>query len=514
MNIERSSGMLLHITSLPGKYGIGTLGSEAREFANQLKKAGMRYWQVLPIGPVEGIFDFCPYASPSTFAGNPLFISLDDLAAEPWCGIDIPSFDRAESPFVDFEDVMRHKVPCIVEAYQRFRKSPEAPLQKYIDFCNESSHWLDDYALFSAAASHIGTLDWTSWEPGLAHRDPHVMKKWSDKLLDEIEHLKFLQYVFFTQWDALKKYCNECGIFLIGDIPIYITMDGADSWAHREMLQLDPETGKPESVSGVPPDYFSATGQRWGNPVYRWRDSSGRLGEAAFKWWVRRISHLHRHIDIIRVDHFRGFEAYWSIPADEQTAINGEWVPGPGIEFFNHLQKELGDLPLIAEDLGVITPEVEKLRDDLGLPGMKILQFAFDFNNRNYYLPHNYSNPNFIVYTGTHDNNTTNGWFYGSEIDDNTRNYALEYLGAETFSDFHWKLIRQAYRSVARLVMFPAQDVLGYGREFRMNTPGTCSDNWRWKLTRGAITGEIIAKLRRMGEIYDRIRDDENDKSS
>ena len=514
MNIERSSGMLLHITSLPGRYGIGTLGAEARDFADLLKSAGMRYWQVLPIGPVAGIFDFCPYASTSTFAGNTLLISLDDLAAEPWCGIDVPPYDQAESHFADFDDVLLHKVPCFREAHRRFRESPTAPRQAYEKFCKESSDWLDDYALYSALAEKLGTLDWTSWEPGLAMREHASMKAWTEKLHEQIEYRKFLQWVFFTQWSAFKKYCNGLGVYLIGDIPIYITMNGADSWAHRDMLQLDPETGKPESVSGVPPDYFSATGQRWGNPLYRWRDAKGKLAEATFRWWVRRIGHLHRHIDIIRIDHFRAFEAYWSIPADEETAINGEWVPGPGIEFFNRLKQELGDLPLIAEDLGVITPEVEKLRDDLDLPGMKILQFAFDFNNKNYYLPHNYDDPNFIVYTGTHDNNTTNGWFYGGEIDDNTRNYALEYLGAETFNDFHWKLIRQACRSVARLVMFPAQDVLGYGAEFRMNVPGTCSGNWRWKLTRGAISGEIVGRLRRMGEIYDRIRDDEKDKSS
>ena len=505
MNIERSTGILLHITSLPGKYGTGTLGEEARAFARKLKDAGMRYWQILPIGPVAAVFDYCPYASPSTFAGNTLLISIDDLAAEEWCGIEITPYEGRQGHFADFEGVQEHKIPLFRKAFELFSTSPLAPRDEYRAFCGKSSSWLDDYTLYSALAARFNTLDWTSWEHGIALREKEAVEKWRNELRDEIEYKKFLQFIFFRQWAALKKYCNKLKIYLIGDIPIYITMDGADSWSHRDMLQLDPETGKPESVSGVPPDYFSATGQRWGNPLYRWRDKNGKLNRAAFSWWTRRISHLHGCVDIIRVDHFRGFEGYWSIPADEKTAINGEWVKGPGIEFFTRLKEELGDLPLIAEDLGVITPEVEELRSGLGLPGMKILQFAFDFNNRNYYLPHNYSDPNFIVYTGTHDNNTTNGWFYGSEIDDNTRAYVLEYLGVDNIHEFHWKLIRQACRSTACLVIFPAQDILGYGAEFRMNIPGTSQGNWRWKLTEGALTEEIVEKLWRMGKMYNRI---------
>jgi 4-alpha-glucanotransferase len=500
--------MLLHITSLPGAHGCGTLGEEARDFARLLARMGMRYWQVLPIGPVAGAFDYCPYASPSTFAGNILLISLEDLAAEPWCGLDIAPFQGENGHFADFPAVEKHRVPLLRQAYDRFTASAAAPHEDYARFCGETSSWLDAYALNTARAAPFNTLDWASgasWDHDIALREPEAVEGWSRRLRREIETHKFMQFVFFRQWAALKLYCNERDVQLIGDIPIYIAMDGADSWANRDMLLLDPETGRPEAVSGVPPDYFSATGQRWGNPLYRWRDQKEKLHEATFSWWARRIKHLHRCVDIIRVDHFRGFEAYWSIPADEETAVKGQWVSGPGMDFFSRLKDELGELPLIAEDLGVITPEVEELRDGLGLPGMKILQFAFDFNSDNYYLPHNYSDPNFIVYTGTHDNNTTNGWFYGDEIDENTRAYALEYLGAENSHEFHWKLIRQAYRSTARLVLFPAQDVLGYGAEFRMNIPGTVRGNWRWKLTPGAITGDMAARLRRMGELYGRM---------
>ena len=504
MRLERSSGVLLHITSLPGKHGTGTLGPEAREFAGQLKKAGMKYWQILPIGPVAAAFDFCPYASPSTFAGNPLFISLEDLAGEPWCSLDIPPYKNDNDHFVDFYSVLKHKMPLLHRAYDQFQAAPEKYHRDYLSFCSDSAWWLDDFSLYATLAKQFDTLDWTAWDHDIALREPAALKKWNEKLAPWVDYNKFLQYIFFTQWAAFKKECNDQGISLIGDIPIYITMDGADSWSHRDMLQLDPETGRPHAVSGVPPDYFSATGQRWGNPLYQWTDEQGGLHEATYQWWKKRIQHLHRYIDIIRIDHFRGFEAYWSIPTDEETAIRGAWVKGPDIAFFNRLRSDVSELPLIAEDLGVITPEVEKLRDDLGLPGMKILQFAFDFNNKNYYLPHCYEDSNYIVYTGTHDNNTTNGWFYGSEISDETRKYVLEYLGADDDRDFHWKLIRQAYRSVAKLVIFPAQDLLGYGAEFRMNTPGTSTGNWRWKLSPGAITDEIIEKLNRMGHIYNR----------
>jgi 4-alpha-glucanotransferase len=352
----------------------------------------------------------------------------------------------------------------------------------------------------------LGSRNWLEWDSGISLREPKALAQWSKKLGDKIRFHKFLQYQFFEHWAECKKYCNELGIQIIGDIPIYVTMESADAWANPGILLLDEKSRKPLSVAGVPPDYFSETGQRWGNPLYCWKKGN-ELSSETLRWWVKRITHLHKLVDLIRIDHFRGFEAYWSIPAEEKTAVLGKWIKGPGLQFFRSIRDELGHLPLIAEDLGVITPAVEKFRDALGLPGMRILQFAFDFNNKNLYLPHNIDKQDCILYTGTHDNNTTNGWFYGSEIDDNTRKYILEYLGVDDFSDFHWKLIRQAYRSVARVVIIPAQDLLGYGEEFRMNRPGTTEGNWKWKLVRGSITDDIVERLKRMGRLYDRIRD-------
>jgi 4-alpha-glucanotransferase len=507
MKLERSSGILLHITSLAGRHGIGTLGPEAKAFADTLKAAGHRYWQILPIGPVDGALGYSPYSSSSTFAGSWLMISLEKLADNKWfkgdAGAAIP-----ETEFVDFNLVERHKIPILKKACDDFFSVAGADEKReYKRFCKSESYWLDDFSMFSSIAEETGTRNWLEWDTGLSRREPKALERKAGMLSDRIRFHKFLQYVFFTQWAEWKQYCNGMGVRIIGDIPIYVTLESADAWANPGILLLDKKTGHPVSVAGVPPDYFSETGQRWGNPVYRWRKGRGP-NSAAYRWWVRRIAHLHKLVDLIRIDHFRGFEAFWAIPAEEKTAVRGKWVKGPGERLFHTIRRRLGRLPLIAEDLGLITPEVERLRDGLELPGMKILQFAFDFNNKNYYLPHNIINRNCILYTGTHDNNTTNGWFYEGEIDDHTRSYILEYLGVEDFSDFHWKLIRQAYRSAADVVIIPAQDILGYGEEFRMNRPGTTEGNWRWKLVSGLITEDIVGRLRRMGHLYDRIRDE------
>ncbi|MBN1498212.1 MAG: 4-alpha-glucanotransferase [Spirochaetes bacterium] len=505
MKLERSSGVLLHITSLPGRYGIGTLGPEAKNFADLLARAGMSYWQILPVGPVDARFDYSPYASTSTFAGNWLFISIEAVAEEQWFTATLPAPTADENHVVSYEDVIAITMPVLKSAYgDFFSRAPAPDIRNYEKFCADESSWLDDYALYSAIAEHEGTFEWPKWDPKCASRNPKYLSLMEQKHADRIRFHKFLQYLFFKQWNELKLHCKSIGIKIIGDIPIYITLESADAWANQDMLILDDETHQPLSVAGVPPDYFSETGQRWGNPVYRWKKGN-TLSPETLRWWVNRITHLEKLVDIIRIDHFRGFEAYWSIPADETTAIKGTWVKGPGVQFFNKLREEAGTLRLIAEDLGVITPEVEELRDNLGLPGMRILQFAFDFNNKNYYLPHNIDNHNCVLYTGTHDNNTTNGWFYGKEIDDNTRNYVLEYLGFEEWSDFNWKLIRQAYRSVANLIIIMAQDIPGYGEEFRMNRPGTAEGNWRFKLKGDSITEEMLLRLRRMGEIYNRL---------
>jgi 4-alpha-glucanotransferase len=504
MDIKRSSGVLLHITSLPGNYGIGTLGDEAFKFARQLQKAGQSFWQVLPLGPVSPVFEYSPYASKSTFAGNPLLISLDQLKKK-WFELDIKPFDFKEDDFVNFDEVVKHKMPLLKDAADLFFKTAkDDDMKAYELFCEESKYWLDDYVLFSALADHFKTDYWLNWEKPIAMCRPEAMKEWRVKLKSDIDFYMFAQYLFFIQWSELKEHCNSLGIKLIGDIPIYITFEGADAWAHSEIFQLDKKTGKPKSVSGVPPDYFSETGQRWGNPLYNWEDDNHKLNKATMKWWVSRLQHLNRVVDLVRIDHFRALESFWSIPAKEPTAVKGKWVKGPGISFFKSLKKKLGDLPLIAEDLGEITPEVEKLRDDVNLPGMKVLQFAFDFSNDNYYLPHNYTNRNIIVYTGTHDNNTTNGWFYGSEIDDDLRKYILEYIDSTNFSDFHWQFIKLAYASVANLVIIPAQDVLGYGEEFRMNRPGTVEGNWKWKLKHNSFTDDLMLKLKHAAEMYGR----------
>jgi len=506
MNLSRSSGVLLHITSLPGKYGCGTLGQEARNFADDLEKGGFTYWQILPTGPVSPGLAYSPYSSTSTFAGNYLMISPELLCKESWFKGIKPEVTE-EQDFIDFDKVKKHRDHFFKDCFRFFKDNAlVGEVEKFRTFSHEEKSWLDDFALFTALADHFKSNDWLSWDKDIALRKEDAILKWSSSLKDEIEYQKFLQFLFFSQWHDLKDYCNEKGIHLIGDIPIYITLDGADAWDKPEIFDLDEKTGKPLDISGVPPDYFSETGQRWGNPLYKWfNENEDGLNEETTRWWIKRIKHLTTLVDLLRIDHFRGFESFWSIPSTEETAINGQWEKGPGMELFNRINEALGDLPLIAEDLGIITPEVEELRDDLNLPGMKILQFAFDFNNKNYYLPHSINNDNYLLYTGTHDNNTTNGWFYGDEVDKNTRSYIMDYLGINDSNEFHWHLIKAAYRTVASVVIIPAQDILGFGSEYRMNTPGTIEGNWIWKLRDGAIEDHIWEKLRHFSELYNRL---------
>ncbi|MCX7678293.1 MAG: 4-alpha-glucanotransferase [Spirochaetes bacterium] len=505
MKLKRSCGVLLHITSLPGKYGIGTIGEEATQFARLLRDAGQTYWQILPIGPVSPAFDFSPYASSSAFAGNHYFISLEELAKMEWHDGNIDKGDFRDEHFINFEKVTRHKAIALERAFTLFvNAASKKEKEKFAEFCEEEKCWLDDYSLFTALSDHFKTQDWTQWDDEIKHREKTALAKWAKALSKPIDYHKFLQFIFFCQWRLFKETCNSYGIKIIGDIPIYINLESSDAWAHPEILQLDARTLKPTFVAGVPPDYFSETGQRWGNPLYRWKNEKGKLHEPTYEWWLKRLRHLCTMVDVVRIDHFRAFEAYWSIPAEEETAVNGKWIKGPGKEFFVWMEKKLGKIPMIAEDLGVITDEVKKLRDELELPGMKILQFAFDGSNDNEYLPHNIENPNCVVYTGTHDNNTTNGWFYGDETGNEKRKYILEYIGSVKFSDFHWQLIRLAYMSTARLVIIPAQDIIGYGEEFRMNKPGTTQGNWRWKLTEDGITQEMWKKLKEMAHLYRR----------
>lgn len=506
MKFERSCGVLLHITSLPGRFGTGTLGPEAWEAAAQLHAGGQSYWQVLPIGPVMTALGSSPYSSPSTFAGNPLLISLELLEGRSWFSARLDGRDFPAGDFCDFAAAEAFKMPLLRQACDAFfHSAAPAEREEFAAFCSRASFWLDDYALFAALAEHFGTNRWLDWDDAVARRDPQAVAAWRDRLRDAVRFQTFLQFLFFRQWQALKDRCAGLGIGIIGDIPIYVNFDSADTWAHPDIFQLDAETRRPLAVSGVPPDYFSATGQLWGNPLYRWLAPDKKLCGPTLAWWARRLRHLSRLFDVTRIDHFRGFESYWSVPAGQATAERGEWKKGPGLPFFKHLRQELGSLPLIAEDLGIITPAVTRLRKALRMPGMKILQFAFDGSPDNPYLPHTYTDPNCVVYTGTHDNNTTNGWFYGPETGEAMRRRILDYLGVDATHDFHRHAIRLAYGSVADLAVIPAQDILGFGAELRMNTPGTARGNWRWKLLPGRLTDEAMAGLRSLAGLYGRL---------
>ena len=503
MKLERGSGILLHITSLSGKEFSGTMGSEAYDFADFLDKSGIMYWQILPLGPISGGMSYSPYASPSTFAGNPLFISCDELSKAEWFGkkIDFPRTDEPEQ--IDFEQAASFKMNILREAASSFFSPKNGEQAQYDSFCAANAFWLEDFALFRALSQKFTSDNWRSWPDAVRTRQSQAMRALSSELKEEIRLHKFIQYIFFSQWTRLKSYCNSKNIKIIGDMPLYISPDGADIWANTGIFQLNKDY-TPTLVAGVPPDYFSETGQRWGNPLYKWFKRKKKLYKPTLKWWTNRLRHLKSHLDIVRIDHFRGLESYWAIPSAEETAVNGKWLPGPGLPFFRKLQKELGDLPLIAEDLGIITPEVEELRDSLSLPGMKILQFAFDGNNKNHYLPHNIENANCVFYTGTHDNNTMNGWFYNSETDNGTQKYVMTYLDTDKFSDIHKRFIRAIYASSARVAITPMQDVLGFGAEHRMNTPGTVDKNWRWHCKKEYFSEELAQKLNFLGRLYNR----------
>jgi 4-alpha-glucanotransferase len=508
LNKKKASGLLLHITSLPGKYGCGTLGREAAAFSDFLAASGQSYWQVLPLGPVCPHWHFSPYSSPSAFAGNELLIDPEKMHALGWLTAAQlhASEDGLENDFADLEKTARQKAVLLENAASLFNER-QSPGEKsaFERFRYNQRHWLDDYSLFRALADHFNTLQWTIWPADIASRHKAALDSWRQKLAGPIFFWQFGQFVFFKQWLELKNYANQRGLQIIGDIPFYVNFESADAWSHPEIFQLDGVSGLPTSVAGVPPDYFSPTGQRWGNPLYRWHDQHQVLNTATMSWWTARIGHLLQLVDVLRIDHFRGFETYWAIPAEASTAVNGRWQPGPGLAFFNALKAKLGELPLIAEDLGELTPAVEALRERLALPGMKILQFAFDGNPANPYLPRNYANANCLVYTGTHDNNTSNGWFYGPETSEKTKQTVMDYLQSANRDEFHWQFIRLALQSIACLAVFPVQDILGYGERFRMNIPGQSAGNWNWKLTPGALTPEISQRLRQLTSLYNRL---------
>jgi len=501
MKMARGSGILLHISSLPGRYGIGNIGAPAREFIDFLAEAGQRYWQFLPLGPVSEIASYSPYMSYSAFAGNPLFIDLDRLAEDGLIGreqlAESPSFFEYQvgfGPVIDFSEEM------LGLAFKSFADGGKS--EDYRVFCERETK-LANYAFFAALREENQLLPWYSWPSAIAGRRPEAMESWREKLAERIDFHLFCQYLFYRQWDELKEYANGKGVALVGDIPIYVGHDSVDVWANPACFRLDPDTLLPTQVAGVPPDYFSATGQRWGNPLYRWL-AGNKTNRVLYDWWGERFRAMFRVADICRIDHFRGFESFWEIDYEEKTAVNGRWGKGPGREFFDEMAKHIGELPIIAEDLGLITPEVTELRRAFGFPGMKVLQFAFDSDEKNPYLPHNYRSVGSVVYTGTHDNDTTLGWFSGDDISELTREKIRRYLRTDG-SEISREFIRLALASVAAIAIFPMQDVLGFGNDCRMNRPGTSDGNWRWRCAPRYINAENAKWLKDETGFYNRI---------
>lgn len=499
---ERRCGILLHITSLPGPYGIGDIGPRAREFLKFLKGAGQGYWQFLPLSPTSPAYGHSPYMSPSAFAGNPLLISIEDLLAE---GLleeeDVGTPPEFSKYLVDFETVEPFKMDLLKKAFLR-AKAARTPIKEAEEFLQKEK-WVMDHALFMAIKKRYQEAPWYEWPKELAKRDGDALRAMAEEMRDEVLFHAFCQYLFETQWQRLKKEAEALGIRLFGDMPIYVSPDSVDVWANQEAFDLDPETLRPSFVAGVPPDYFSKTGQRWGNPLYRW--NIGRSSNpTVYQWWRARFLRLRRLVHVIRIDHFRGFEAYWKVPSREKTAINGKWVKGPGISFFRRMGEALLGLEIIAEDLGTITPEVERLRKSLGFPGMKVLQFAFDSDEKNPYLPHNFKDPNCVVYTGTHDNSTTVGWYLDPKVSERSKARARRYANSDG-SRIHWDFIRMAYSSVARLAIIPMQDCLGFGDDCRMNKPSTSKGNWRWRLAPEFITNTLKEALLDEARFYNRV---------
>jgi 4-alpha-glucanotransferase len=506
MNFPRSSGILLHPTSLPGAYGIGELGAEAHAFAEFLHDAKQRIWQVLPLGPTG--YGDSPYQCFSAFAGNPLLVSLDSLVDRGYLEArDLAGRPSFAADTVDFGAVIAWKLPLLRKAYEAFRRSAGTDRQEFDAFCQRHLAWLEEFALFMALKDAHELVIWTEWEPELALRDPAALARAREQLCDLIECNKFIQFEFERQWCDLKAHCARNDIRIMGDLPIYVALDSADVWANHKLFELN-QDGRPRVVAGVPPDYFSATGQLWGNPIYCW-DAHAKT---RYAWWIARFRRALEMLDLIRLDHFRGFEAYYEIPAGEVTAVNGAWVKGPGAPFFQALKDALGELPIVAENLGVITPEVEGLRKQFDFPGMAILQFAFGNDPQAPdFKPHNYPH-HLVAYTGTHDNDTVEGWWNSKAGGGSIRTaedvekemvYARRYLNTDGH-DIHWVMIRTLMASVADTVLYPLQDVLGVGSEGRMNLPGSSSGNWRWRFRQEGLAPEIATRLKEWVTTYER----------
>jgi len=502
MDFQRSSGVLLHVTSLPSLGGIGDLGPAAHEFVAFLAAAGQHVWQVLPLCPTG--YGNSPYAGTSAFAGNPFLISLEFLSDWGWIAPERIAGQGERSGAVNFEEIESRKVKLLYEAAGNFLDrgphNPKLALQwaHYGKFCRAEAAWLPDYALYAELRRQFSTGAWTVWPEPLRRREPQAIADAAATRARRIAEEQVLQFAFSLQWNDLREAAAEKGIRILGDVAIFVNMDSADVWVHPELFELD-EQLQPIRIAGVPPDYFSSTGQRWGNPLYRWDVLAGR----GFDWWIERIRRTCELYDIVRLDHFRGFESYWAIPAAEETAVKGEWVKAPGLALFRALEAALGPLPLVAEDLGVITPEVDALRKELGLPGMKVLQFGFSDRGAHIHLPHRYT-PDTVAYTGTHDNNTTLGWWKTAP---KAERAAVEAYVGPVGKQPVWPLIRAVEASVAQMAVIPAQDLLELGSEARMNTPAVANGNWHWRAPESCWNPELAAKLAALVEVTDRDND-------
>jgi len=497
---ERASGILLHPTSLPGPYGAGDFGPDAYRFVDWLVSAGQKYWQMLPLGEIGP--GNSPYMSSSAFAGNILLIDLAELAGQGWLTTeDMHPHPGFQPDKIDFTLLKPYRKERLRRAAKRFFTNPKVNSQKpssaaYDEFCKAESEWLDDYALFMALKENLGDRDWIHWPEEIVQRVPRALQRVKKVFAAEIAFWKFCQWCFSRQWIKLKQYANNQGVYIIGDVPIFVAYQSADVWAHQELFNLD-SNGRLTVVAGVPPDYFSNTGQLWGNPLYRWDVHES----TSFAWWIARIRHALRISDVLRIDHFRGFASYWEIPADAPTAIHGRWVSGPGDKLFSAFVREFGELPIIAEDLGLITQDVVELRERFKLPGMRILQFAFGDDDNHQFLPHHYV-PNSVAYTGTHDNDTNIGWWHSASSHE--KGFALKYLNTEG-QEIQWDMIRAISNSEANTVIISMQDVLGLSTEHRMNFPGKQDGNWEWRFTWKQVNPEYAQTLNKMSLEYGRI---------
>lgn len=499
---QRASGILLHVSSLPGSHGVGDIG-HAVNFIDFLAKAGQSYWQILPVNPTSSFFGNSPYMSFSSFAGNPLFIDPERLYRQGLLSSEDLSHPAFSPYFVEFDRVVPWKRSLLQKAWSAYQS--QGNRAAFEQFCEER-FWLNDHALFMALKDRFEYAPWYSWPEEIRNADKKSLLVAANELADEVDYYRFEQYLFFSQWQELRDHAARKGVKIIGDLPIYVGLDSVDVWANQGIFELHKRSRKPTRVSGVPPDYFSKTGQLWGNPLYRWNTRKSVVKGDLYKWWEQRFAAMFGIVDVLRIDHFRGFESYWSVPAGDTTAENGVWKKGPGENFFLEMEKRLGYLPLIAEDLGIITPEVEKLRDNLGYPGMKILQFAFDGTADNAYLPYNMVK-NCIVYTGTHDNDTAVGWYLDPDVSHSSKLQMKRAANAANsdVNSVHHDFMYLALSSVADLCVLPMQDILGFGNDCRMNTPATTQGNWRWRCAPEYLTDEMAGSVMDQTQFYGRL---------